>query len=264
MGSSQSSQLKTISNLLNQSVTKIINTNKVTNGTFNTNTNTFTLSIGRYGVLNCKNIDLSQSITSSQKVVLSNTINNKVDLQNILKGAVSDVIAQKNDSVNSFLSTAFTNQSNSTDIEKNIKNIIETNITDENVTECNSILDNANKGIIIVDGQLNCDNLKNPQEIISEQFVNAIVNAGSDALLKNTEIANAVNKIEQNNSNTNKGPLDFLTSGSGSLLYIIVGIIVIIIICVIIYYFYRKNQENKLTSNKTTSFTTKVSRKYKF
>ena len=248
MGSSQSSQLQTINTLLNQSVTKIVNKTKASANAINTNTNTFTLQIGPGAIVNCANLNLAQSIIASQQVTLNVTIQDTTDLTNILTGAANDVLSQNNSAVNSFLTTAFSNQSSSTDAQTTIDNLIQTNITNTDVSNCNAILTNANNGTIIVNGKLDCTNLNNPQAIISDQFVQAIVNAGISAILNNSAIANAVTNANQSNSSTNNGI--FSLFGSSSITYIIIAIIIIIIIGSVIYYYYKKNNSTNTIASK--------------
>jgi hypothetical protein len=230
MGSSQSSQIKQTTEILNKAVTNVVNTNKMSANASSTNVNRFTFRNTRTGEINCDIIDFSQSVKSDQVVKVASKISNANEMKTMLKSAIDNAMQQNNTAVNGFLSTAFNNQKSNTEINNILKNEIENNITNENVTECNAIIDNANRGIIINEGKLTCKNLRNPQEIISSQYLECFADAASSAIMKNEAIADAVNKVEQSNKSENKGAAELVSAVLGPYAMIIIAVIVALVI----------------------------------
>jgi len=226
MGANQSSSVKQVTDITNRSITNVKNTSRITANTKNTNKNTFSLYIGPNGNLDCETISLGQKINATQNVSVSQKISSTNEMKTLLKSAVDNAVEQNNKSVNGFLSTAFNNQKSNTEITNILKNEIENNITNENVTECNSILDNANEGKIEIYGTMKCRTLNNPQEIISEQLVNCFQDALQQAVMNNTNIADAVNKTKQANTSENKGVAELASALLGPYAMIIIAIVI--------------------------------------
>jgi hypothetical protein len=230
MGANQSSSVKQVTDITNKAITNVKNTSTITANTKNTNKNSFTLYIGPNASLECDSINLGQKINATQSVSVSQKIASTNDMKTLLKSAVDNAVAQNNASVNGFLSTAFNNQKSNTEIKNILKNEIENNITNENVTECNSILDNANDGKIEIYGSMKCQTLNNPQEIISQQLVNCFQDALQQAVMNNANIADAVNKSKQDNTSENKGISELASALLGPYAMIIIAIVIGLIV----------------------------------
>ncbi len=205
MGANQSSQISQLNDILNQNVTNIVNKSRLMAEAKMSNVNSLDVEFGPNAVINCDNIDFSQKITSSQNLVLASKIQNEQELKTLLKSAIDNTTEQNNQSVNSFLATSFNNQSSNTDIKNIMKNIIETNITNENVNVCNAVIDNANQKRIVINGKVTCTSMNNAQSIVNEQLVNCITDQLVKAAMQNEQIADAVNKSSQTNTSENKG-----------------------------------------------------------
>ena len=232
MGSSQSSQIKQTTEILNKSVTNIVNTNKMSANAKSTNVNTFKFEIGEKGDVECDTFDLSQRIKSDQSVKVASKVSNAAEMKTLLKSAVDNAMQQNNTAVNGFLSTAFNNQKSNTEITNILKNEIENNITNENVTECNAIIDNANNGTILIRGKMKCKDFSAPQEIISQQYLECFAEAASDAIMNNASINDAVTKVEQKNKSENKGAAELLSAFMGPYAMIIIAVIVALVIAI--------------------------------
>jgi hypothetical protein len=250
MGSSQSTQVKQTTEILNKSVTNIVNTNKMSANAKSTNVNTFRFEIGEKGDVECDTFDLSQRIKADQTVKVASKVANAAEMKTLLKSSVDNASKQSNEAVNGFLSTAFNNQKSNTEITNILKNEIENNITNENVTECNAIIDNANNGVILIRGKMKCKDFKAPQEIISQQYLECFAEAASDAIMNNEAIAAAVNKAESSNTSKNAGAAELVSSFMGPYAMIIIAVIIsIVVILGLIMYFV-------LGSSSTTTETT--------
>ena len=149
-----------------------------------------------------------------------------------------------------------------------MKNVIETNITNENVNVCNAVIDNANQKRITINGKVTCTSMNNAQSIVNEQFVNCITDQLVKAAMQNEQIADAVNKSSQTNTSENKGIGEAIASifeGLGKLwmlaIVLVVGFLIysgkmtvstltnpktwMIICCIVIVFFiYTKTQES--------------------
>ena len=268
MGANQSSQISQLNDILNQNVTNIVNKSRLMAEAKMSNVNSLDVEFGPNAVINCDNIDFSQRITSKQNLVLASKIQNEQELKTLLKSAIDNTTEQNNQSVNSFLATSFNNQSSSTDIKNIMKNVIETNITNENVNVCNAVIDNANQKRITINGKVTCTSMNNAQSIVNEQFVNCITDQLVKAAMQNEQIADAVNKSSQTNTSENKGIGEAIASifeGLGKLwmlaIVLVVGFLIysgkmtvstltnpktwMIICCIVIVFFiYTKTQES--------------------
>jgi hypothetical protein len=238
MGASQSSSVTQVNDILNESITEIVNQNTTSASARNTNVNSFTLKNGPTGkIINC-NFNLGQKINATQAVKVMAKITSTQELANTLNSAVDTAMEKNQESVNGFLSTAFTNQESTTDIKNILKNTIQNNITNTNLTECNAILDNANNGLIENDGLIDCSEggqINNPQEIISDQLVMCFSEALTEALLKNENISKAKTTLEESQTSKNTG-LDGVISAIFSM-WGIIGIVVIVVVIGVILYF---------------------------
>ncbi len=210
MGANQSNTVRQTTEVLNSTVNNVVSSSRITSQAKATNSNTFELVIGPNADIQCDNIDFSQKIRATQTVKVMAKIQNSTELQNMLKAAVDNATKQSNDSVNNFLSTSFNNQETNTEITNILHNEIENNITNENVQECNAIIDNANNNKLQIYGKLKCKNLGAPQEIINDQVVECITDQLIKAVSNNQQIADAINKSESENKSKNTGPLEAL------------------------------------------------------
>ncbi len=242
MGSNQSSQIKQTTEVLNKSVTNVVNTNIVKANAANSNVNSFEFTTGpRSDVKNCS-INIGQKINASQKVKVMSQVSNLTDMKSMLKSAVDNATSQNNQATSGFLSTAFNNQKSNTEINNILKNEIENNITNENLTECNGLIDNINKGKLEFNGKWDCGQqgqIVINQELVSAQVVECFSDALQQAVMQNQNIADAVNKAEQANTSKVGGISEAISAVMGPYAMIIIAIVigVIIFIPLIIFAF---------------------------
>ena len=250
MGANQSNEVKQLTSVTSKNITNLVNNNTTSASASNTNTNSFTFE--NEGTIKGCNLKLGQKITANQTVKVQSKITSAADLQNQLKMAVDNTMKQGNTAVNGFLSTAFSNQKSSVDIQNILNSTIENNVTNDNVTQCNAILDNANLGKIINKGTIKCGpngSINNPQEIISTQMVECYSDALNSALMKNELIAKAVNNVAQDNSSKNAGVAEAITAITSGLMMPFIILFVIILIIGMIMYFMSSGKKQTIKTN---------------
>ena len=248
MGSNQSSQVKQTTEILNKSVTNMVNTNIVKAGASNSNVNSFEFTTGpRSDIKNCS-INLGQKINASQKVKVMSQVSSVNDMKSMLKSSIDNAASQSNSATSGFLSTAFNNQKSNTEITNILKNEIENNITNENLTECNALIDNINKGKLEFNGKWDCGKLGQiniNQEIVSAQVVECFANAAQEAIMQNANIADAVNKAEQANTSKVGGVAELASAIMGPYAMIVIAIVIAMVVAIPLLIFAFKSGGSK-------------------
>ena len=248
MGSNQSSQVNQTTEILNKSVTNMVNTNIVKVGASNSNVNSFEFTTGpRSDIKNCS-INLGQKINASQKVKVMSQVSSVNDMKSMLKSSIDNAASQSNSATSGFLSTAFNNQKSNTEITNILKNEIENNITNENLTECNALIDNINKGKLEFNGKWDCGKLGQiniNQEIVSAQVVECFANAAQEAIMQNANIADAVNKAEQANTSKVGGVAELASAIMGPYAMIVIAIVIAMVVAIPLLIFAFKSGGSK-------------------
>ncbi len=249
MGSNQSSSLKQTTEVLNKSVTNVVNRNIVKAGAANSNINSFEFTTGpRSDVKNCS-INIGQKINASQKVKVMSQVQSLTELKSMLKSAVDNAASQSNESTSGFLATAFGNQKSDTEITNILKNEIEQNITTENLTECNGLIDNINKGKLEFNGKWDCGQqgqIKIDQDLVSNQVVECFSDALQQAIMQNENIADAVNKATQEQKSKQGGIAEAISAVMGPYAMIIIAIVIAMVIAIPLLLFAFKSGGGKL------------------
>ncbi len=249
MGSNQSSQMKQTTEVLNKSVTNVVNKNVVKAGAANSNVNSFEFTTGpRSDVKNCS-INIGQKINASQKVKVMSQVQSLTELKSMLKSAVDNAASQNNESTSGFLSTAFGNQKSDTEITNILKNEIEQNITTENLTECNGLIDNINKGKLEFNGKWDCGQqgqIKIDQDLVSNQVVECFSDALQQAVMQNSNIADAVNKATQEQKSKQGGIAEAISAVMGPYAMIIIAIVIAMVVAIPLLLFAFKKGGGKI------------------
>ena len=207
MGPRQSTSIKSVTDILMQNSTNYVNNNTTQSLASESNTNSFTLATGPDSEVDC-NVIVGQSITAEQDTKVMAKVQNATELQNKLNGIIDNTLQQQQSSVNGFLATAFGSQSSSTDIQNTMHTIINTNVTENDVTSCNAVLDNLNTGQLLINHKLICSpggSIGAMQSIVSDQVAQCFSDKITTALMTNTNIANAVNNANNSQSTKNTG-----------------------------------------------------------
>lgn len=253
MGSKQSSEVKQSTEILNKNVVNVVTKNVNKAGAANNNNNSFELITGpKSDIKNCS-LNIGQRINASQQIKAMSKATSLADMQSTMKSAIDSAMSQSSEATNSFLSTAFNDQKNKSEITAIMKNEVEQNVTTENLTECNGIIDNINQGRLEFNGKWDCGkqgNITVNQEILTAQVVECYSDAIQEALMKNSSIADAVNKAEQRAKSTNTGigeaVSSILSSFMGPYAMIIIAIVIAMVVAIPLLLFAFKKGGGKL------------------
>lgn len=249
MGNSQVSVVKAVVNAVNETTTNVRNTSITDGKATALNRNTLFLELGPTGEINCTS-NIGQNITVDQNLKVLSKFESVTDLQNLLNTIVDQTVENKQTAVNDFLSIGVNSQVSKQDLITNIKNSITNNITNENITRCNAVVDNINDAKIIINGKINCPpggTLNITQDILATQQVSCISESLFSAALTNQSIADIVQKATTDQDAANKGIFSLC---NGLFLYIAIGvgsIILIAIIAAIIFAVIKMNSRKSST-----------------
>ena len=249
MGSSQSSIVRNSIKSLQENITNMINVQSQTTNAQQSSANVLKVNFRGAKLKGCS-INLAQKIQANQSIKALSTFNSKSSLESMMDSAIDNTVKQNNESVSGFLSTSLSAQQSSSSTSMELQNIVRNNIDMRNMQSVIAMADNLNKNEIDFEGaELDCTNMppgyavNSPQDIVVAQYVESVSNLITDALLKNKQIASAVNKIEQTQKTETKGVAEAISaifSGWG----MIIGVIVIGIIGVFLAVFVFGKSEN--------------------
>ncbi len=228
MGANQSSQIRSVTDILNKNITNVLS-EQTTNVSGNmSNVNQVNVKIGN--MIGACVIRGSQKITSDQKIKAISSIQSAADLVNVMKSSLDKTVDSNQSSVNGFLSTAFSNQNNKQDIKNNLHNIVENNIKNVNTSNILSISSNLNNGVYEF-GNLDCapgQVIDLSQDAIVSQYVDALGNLTAQVLSRNEQVASAVEKLSASQKSENAGAAEFLKALTGPWMIFILGLLVFV------------------------------------
>jgi hypothetical protein len=265
MGANQSSSITNTTDVLQKNLTNIMN-KRVNEASSNIGT-VNTLRFVNKGTIRCKNIKIGQTINVDSNVRSSLASVNKSDVQSMLKSAVDQTAQQKQEAVSGFLSTAFNNQNQEANNIVKVKNIIETNLTDEVFQKCQNVIKNTNDGVVVNEGVIEgqpaeydekgnlifpatpCESFDIGQNILVKAYVDCSMDAFNQAMLKSEAISDAVQKSEQEQKSKVGGISELVDSLFGGAAMII--ILVILGIAIVGYLF--KDQIMALISGESSN-----------
>lgn len=226
MGNSQSSTIRQCMEIINKNMLTVVNERSSSSGAFQVNKNSIVINVS--GKADC-DIILNQSIQATQGLKVSNKFESTNDLQQVLEQTMNASLKQDQKAVNDFLSLGFNKQTTKTELEVEIKNVIDTQVRNTDITSCNAIIDNLNEGKINIDGDLYCKNkLQIDQSIIAAQQAQCASETAFSVLMRSKLISEAVSNIESKQVAENKGITDFLKGLIVPL--IIIGVIIVLVI----------------------------------
>jgi len=216
MGSNNSSLNQLIENDVTTSVITNIITNNETNSTnIITLSNKFDIIIGKGGTLDCDNISLQQLNQGTIKIATQVNSQTASNLQNHLINDLKNSSSQTNKLVQGFLAGIgqFNNNNLNQSIVNRISNLIQNNVTTNNINKILSAVNIQNTGSIVIDdgGTIKgkqCDFL---QTNIADFSSSLIVSNLANAIATDQVLNKLVNTASQDNSVEQKG-LDSLLS----------------------------------------------------
>jgi hypothetical protein len=218
MGSNQSNTVRSVTTSLNENITNLVNEQSQTTNAQQSNANELSVNFKNAKLKGCS-INLAQKIVADQRIKAISTFNSEQALQSMMDSAVDNTVKQKSDAVNGFLPTSFANQNNNIATSNYIKNIIHTNISNKNLQNIIAMTDTLNKNELNFEGvEMDCTNMppgysiNSPQDIVVTQFVESVTGLITEALLKNDQIAKAVNTSEQTLKAESKGVSDAISA----------------------------------------------------
>lgn len=226
MGNRQTSTIKQCMEIVNKNMLSVINSKTFNAGAYQYNKNSIKFRVE--GDINCPNINLSQTIYATQGMKVFSKFESANDLQQILKQALEQSVSSDQKAVNDFLSLGFNSQKTVTDLKTIINNTIDTQVRNDDITSCNSIVDNVNNQDLVITGSVACQNLNSAQNIVAAQQTECISETAFQVLMRSDLISEAVTNIANKQSAENKGITDFLKGLIGPL--IIIGIIIVLVI----------------------------------
>ena len=182
-----------------------------------------------------------------------------------LGAAVDNAAESSSSSATGFLATkAGDSQNNSINQQTNIKNLITTNITSEDVNNVNAVITNINKGDIIINGKMTCtpgQGIVVNQDLINSQIVDAMSSIITNAIKKDIVTSDAINKAAATTTTTSGGVAEAISAVFAGLtsMYAIYAVIVIVVICFIAWLIKRnKKNINAVTTAATTAATAAI------
>lgn len=234
MGSNQSSSITDVTNVLSQNMTNLIIKQSQNLSETQILTNSINVVFGpRSYIQNCGLIS-NQTLKGGQIVSAVAQYQSTSDIVNLMKNSIDATLAQSQKAVSDFLSTTFGNQESNANIQSTLNEIIETNVTNDNTSNIIQTASDLSSGNFTFEGTFICapgQTINISQTEIANQFINSVMGLMSSALMTNTQIANAVNKLDQTQASKNTGIGDAISKVLSSLgLFILLPIAIIVLI----------------------------------
>lgn len=218
----------------NQNITEILNKNvQETEGNINS-FQSITVFVGRDGVLDCKNINISQTVNINQKLAgfLENTndttLKNQIDIA--IANSLSSEQGQKSPAV-TLVPFTEQNASNTNIMNQRILNIVRNEMKNLNFNNCSSFVDSKQVINFPIYGRVTCGSdgkFMITQDTIITSMSNCTTSAIVKALFENEEMIDIVNTAE--------------SSQSQSISALALIIIAVVIVILIILYFVLKGR----------------------
>ena len=161
-------------------------------------------------------------------------------VKNQIQAAIDSTAKSGQKSVNDFMSTAFSDQKQSSEFVTNIKNIVENNFSSDMAKTCNSSATiNASQpfkvGKIICSGTSTINNIIS-QDAQMEVYAKCMTDAVTNLLSESEMVAKAVQKVENSQSSENSGVGNIISSFLGA--YMTTFIVIAVVALVAFYIFF--------------------------
>jgi len=234
MGSNQSTTITSVTSILTQSINNIVTQQTQSASSDTSATNTITLVIGKNADVSGCDLNLTQSIKVNQSVMALSQYQSTTDIANLMQQSLDQTMSQNQTAVSNFLSTTFGNQQSNTNIRNTLNQLISNNVTNDNTQRIIAIISGVQTGILTIDGKFSCGpngQINLDQSIIVDQFVKSVTGLMTEILMKNNQIANTVNKLEQDQSAKNTGIGEAIAKVFSSLgLFILIPLLIIFLL----------------------------------
>ena len=238
MGSSQSSSVRQTVEILNQSMTNLVNSKTSSASANNTNTNSYSISVGKgASVKNCR-LKLGQKINAKQAVKVMAKFQNLNDLKTQMETALKNSIDQASKSEQQALATSLNVQNSKQEIDQKVRNIVETNVKNETLEKLDAFLDNVNKGDLVILGDWDCGTegpIEIDQEIVSDQIVELLTDTMIGNSITNTTKSETAAESKQTSESKQTGVIGDFFNGisnvfSGPFKFIAIACIAVAVI----------------------------------
>lgn len=241
MGNFQSNTMNSLANEYTTAVTNIINTNVNNNTTACNSLNEMMIQLGitpsgNYCPLNIYGqTTIGQS--SAQVCAISSSVvsNLNTTASNILSEAATQVATQNSQAYQQFLSTAFSDQSDRANFVTNLTTSIDTQITNESLTNCQAQSTNENLNEIYM-----CGNYYGPvdinQTLQMQVMANCLAQNLSGVTVNNESLQDILQSADQSLKSTQEGIFSFLDKFWKIILGVIIIIVIIGLIGIFVYF----------------------------
>lgn len=240
MGNQQSaSSIKT-------SVTDIISKNMLNSFTKNLNEQSSQCSGNQYAeiktgpgsIINCS-IDLTQQMAldcKAQGFFTSQNENSlKANIQNSLDQSFKSDQKQENPSF-TLVPYSSQNSSDSVNVQNYIKNIVERNLTSENLNKCLAIAKGVQKGVVTLEGTVNCPANRNYINVTQDLVLQQYAQCGADIINKTITDDKFIDQLATTAASSQSN----LTSSYG-----IIIIVIVIILCIILFLYLKSSSSGQ-------------------
>jgi hypothetical protein len=242
MGNKQSSTLTETNKVFTENLTNIISKNISDSSASCVNNQVNSIKFGPTSVIkNCPITMKNEAVITCNLTSFFNS-NTTQQLSDMISQAVDNTASSSNKSVQDFLATSVSDQSNSTSIVNDIKSTISKNITNENISSCSAQMASVQNNILEIDGSYECPCTPSsngylcPNGISQGNSINASMLAQclsknvSDILTENKETADLINKAKNENSSEQSGLGNVIKAFISAYLYIIIAVIIGIVV----------------------------------
>jgi hypothetical protein len=243
MGNVQASSNKNMVELANQFINNTTNTNSTDSSATAINRQTFDVLIGQGSDVKGCDLNILNSITSSQALKTTSTANFSTKIKNDLSNMIDQIASTSQDAVAEFMSLSGNAQLSVQELSTSIKNSIENNITNENTTVCKAYVENLQDGKLTILGKYTCGpsgKIEINQQIVNDQLSECISKVFFDAIADNSIVNDIVQKAETEQKAKTVGPIGALFGNIGGIIGIVIVLILIIVLGVGGYIAYKK------------------------
>ena len=267
MGGSKTQTIEQFFNMeaLNESITNQNTTNAVKVGASQTSINKLKIVI-RGSVIGC-NINTNQKIDSKSistaEAATSEIVDMKKEIQNQMQQAAASnqEMLSELGSLESFVPGAKSNQNVKQHINTVVENVVETNITTENITELLSDQVNINNTELIIGGNYDCrggrGTIDMTQDITAQLSAAAVTNMITEKILQDKIVNDLAAKAESSQSKKDTGFASIIDSYFGGIAKVfgasasIIGIIacLLCVMCLALLAFALSPAGQKATTN---------------
>lgn len=243
MGNFQSNTMQSLSSEVVNAITDVMNNVNI-NSTSNC-TNVQNIDINTcptfvvYG-----NLDVTETATTQCVLTATDFNSTNENISNILSQAVANVASQNSQAYQDFLSTAFSDQTNSVEFISQLTQQINTNITNDVVNNCiNSVSGSQNIELNLCGTIYGDVNANTNAQLLA--VTNCVFNNLGSMTINNQSLQNIANTADQALLTKQSGFFSFLDKFWKIILGVIILLFILLIIGIAFYYFFLRPKGQK-------------------